>query len=76
MLKQKKNLESATIIDFGLATKNDVDKYLYTMCGTPSFIGPEVLYSNEKDKYDVRTDVFSLGVILYILYFSFTELIP
>jgi calcium-dependent protein kinase len=44
-----KNLELAQIIiaDFGLATKTDVDKYMFTRCGTPGFVAPEI--ANLKD---------------------------
>ena len=30
------------ILDYGLATKTDVDSFIFTNCGTPGFIAPEV----------------------------------
>jgi serine/threonine protein kinase len=59
------------ITDFGLATYSDVD-YLFVRCGTPGFVAPEVLnIRNLKAKYDHICDVFSAGVIFYLLFVFF-----
>lgn len=58
-----------SIADFGLATKADLDSYLFVRCGTPGFVAPEVI--NIKDlnvTYDPVCDMFSLGIIFHILY--------
>ena len=34
--------DKATILDFGLATEADIEPYLFTRCGTPGFIAPEI----------------------------------
>ena len=54
------NGQNVKIIDFGLA---DADNYavLKQPAGTPRYIAPEQLTSNEPD---VRNDVYSLGIIL------------
>jgi serine/threonine protein kinase len=52
------------ITDFGLAAKADED-YLWKTCGTPGFVAPEILRSDEK--YGQACDMFSLGVIGYIM---------
>lgn len=52
--------------DFGLAVKlKSADEKRYTVCGTPNYIAPEIL--NEECGYQYSADVWSLGVILYVL---------
>ncbi|XP_025161447.1 serine/threonine-protein kinase PLK1 isoform X2 [Harpegnathos saltator] len=48
--------------DFGLATRPDGQRR--TICGTPNYIAPEVLY---KQAYSYEADVWALGCILYAL---------
>ncbi len=56
------------ITDFGLAKLKRKDAYMSTACGTPGYVAPEVL---KKQKYTEAVDVWSLGVILYILLCGF-----
>ncbi|CAD8144593.1 unnamed protein product [Paramecium pentaurelia] len=68
LFKEPDNYDSVVIADFGLATKIDQKPFLYTKCGTPGFVAPEVI--NLKDdqlSYGSVCDMYSLGVILYIL---------
>ena len=52
--------------DFGLAVKlKSKDEKRFTVCGTPNYIAPEIL--NEECGYQYSADVWSLGVILYVL---------
>lgn len=71
ILKEKNKLESCTLklVDFGLATQCDVQEYLFKRCGTPGFVAPEVINapSNENIHYEPKCDIFSAGVIFYIL---------
>ena len=63
--------DNICIVDFGLSTFVDVDDYLFVRCGTPGFVAPEVI--NLKDltkKYDKICDIFSIGIILHILYLN------
>lgn len=39
----KSGLLSLKIVDFGLATRINVDHYLYPRCGTPGFVAPEII---------------------------------
>lgn len=71
ILKTKQKLEECTLklVDFGLATKCDVDEYLFKRCGTPGYVAPEIINapSNENVKYTTKCDIFSAGVILFIM---------
>ena len=71
ILKRKEGLSHCTLklVDFGLATQYDIEEYLYKRCGTPGFVAPEVINapSNQNIHYDPKCDVFSAGVIFYIL---------
>nr|XP_039259241.1 serine/threonine-protein kinase DCLK1-like [Styela clava] len=52
--------------DFGLATT--VDGPLYTVCGTPTYVAPEIVL---QQGYGVQVDVWAAGVITYILLCGF-----
>jgi len=52
------------IADFGFAKKVYAPQSLTTQCGTPGYVAPEIL---EGIPYDNRADMWSVGVILYIL---------
>eukprot|EP00762_Andalucia_godoyi_P002374 ANDGO_02790.mRNA.1 Calcium/calmodulin-dependent protein kinase type 1 len=56
------------ITDFGLAKIMREDDMLKTACGTPSYVAPEVLLNNG---YDAAVDMWSIGVIMYILLCGF-----
>lgn len=36
------------IIDFGLATYSHENEYIYSKCGTPGYVSPEILSENGK----------------------------
>lgn len=69
ILKDQENNYEVKIADFGLATFVNQSDFLFKRCGTPGYVAPEILAD---EKYDQKVDVFSTGVILYILY-SFHE---
>lgn len=52
------------IADFGFAKKCFKPNSLATQCGTPGYVAPEIL---EGQLYDTKADMWSLGVIVYIL---------
>ena len=53
------------VADFGLCTYVSPEfNYEFKRCGTPGFVAPEVLLDL---KYDERADMFSAGVIFYML---------
>lgn len=68
MFKEKGNLNSLKIVDFGMATSTEVDKYLFTRCGTPGFIAPEIAnWKPNTLKYGLKCDIFSIGAIFHKL---------
>lgn len=53
------------ITDFGHAKKVLHPNSLTTCCGTEGFVAPEIIEYNPK--YDVECDVWSLGVVIFII---------
>jgi len=60
-----KNL-SVKIADFGLAKIIGEESFTATLCGTPSYVAPEILEQGNRRRYTRAVDVWSLGVVLYI----------
>jgi calcium/calmodulin-dependent protein kinase I len=56
------------LADFGLAQIVSPSNRLHTACGTPGYVAPEILKGRN---YDQSVDIWSLGVILYILLCGF-----
>jgi len=51
------------LIDFGLSQYFEDDTVLHNAVGTPYYVAPEVMQGN----YDAKCDVWSIGVIAYML---------
>jgi calcium-dependent protein kinase len=56
--------ENIKLIDFGSCRRNEKDELLHGVYGTSYYVAPEVL---EQNGYDNRIDVWSVGVLMYIL---------
>ena len=68
ILRYQKKLYSLAIADFGLSSFVDVNEYLFRRCGTPGYVAPEIISNKQGSFYDTKCDIFSAGVIFYILY--------
>lgn len=64
LLLSTSNDSNIKIADFGFAKRVITPKSLTTQCGTPGYVAPEIL---EGTPYDTQADMWSLGVIVYIL---------
>ncbi|KAN0025327.1 hypothetical protein ACTFIU_003587 [Dictyostelium citrinum] len=60
--------EIVRIADFGLSKIFEGGEELKTACGTPDYVAPEIL---ECKPYDTSVDMWSIGVITYILLCGF-----
>jgi len=65
---RKDNLGVLKLTDFGFAKETLTRDTLQTPCYTPYYVAPEVL---GPEKYDKSCDIWSLGVIMYILLCGF-----
>lgn len=65
ILLEDKNL-TIKLADFGLAKIIGEESFTTTLCGTPSYVAPEILQSSNHRRYTRAVDVWSLGVVLYI----------
>ncbi|CAI8011662.1 Serine/threonine-protein kinase Chk2, partial [Geodia barretti] len=55
------------VTDFGLSKFVGEASLMRTLCGTPSYLAPEILESAGLGGYSKAVDCWSLGVILYIM---------
>lgn len=58
------------IADFGLSKVFDNENPLETSCGTPDYVAPEVITA--EGAYDKSVDIWSAGVITYVLLCGFS----
>jgi len=65
LLSSKGSDTDVKISDFGYAKKVLYPNSLRTQCGTEGYTAPEIL--KHRPEYDVGCDMWSLGVVLYIL---------
>lgn len=61
-------VEETVLADFGLATECDIPEYLFSRCGTPGYVAPEVINLVDlKSKYSPVCDIYSAGCIFFEL---------
>lgn len=62
------------LADFGLAVALKPDEHGHAACGTPGYVAPEILavkLKGNKEGYGREVDMWSVGVIVYILLCGF-----
>jgi len=60
-------LTSVRLCDFGMSTFVGRDGLLRGRCGTPGYVAPEIYSAGVHGGYGPNVDVFSAGVVMYIL---------
>ena len=57
------------LCDYGVSKKLEMTKGLLSrIVGAMNFMAPEIMFKN--DKFDLKCDLWSLGIIIYYLYFG------
>ena len=64
MFRKENDINSLVLCDFGLAGEIMRNSFVESKCGTLIFMAPEVIFNR---KYDFLVDVWSIGIIMYIL---------
>lgn len=64
LFRDRSSQSDILVTDFGLAKLLNDNVVLKTACGTPNYVAPEILMQRG---YGQQVDVWSLGVILFIL---------
>jgi len=68
LLRDEKEVSEVKLADFGLSKIVSQKVMMQTACGTPGYVAPEVLQAKG---YDKEVDLWSIGVITYILLCGF-----
>jgi calcium/calmodulin-dependent protein kinase I len=68
LLKSPEDITNVKLADFGLSKIVGDQTILQTTCGTPIYVAPEVLAG---DGYEKEVDLWSVGIITYILLCGF-----
>ena len=64
MFRKENDINSLVLCDFGLAGEILRNSFVESKCGTLIFMAPEVIFNR---KYDFLVDIWSIGIIMYIL---------
>jgi len=66
-LNEFKEISQLSIGDFDTAKKVSTQTVAKTLIGTPNYMAPEVLHSNNESAYSYQADIYSFGMVLYEL---------
>ena len=69
LLSSPGDIESVLLADFGFAARLPKEGFFTRRCGSPAYIAPEVWKSYP---YDYACDMWSMGVVLYMLVDGFS----
>lgn len=67
LLSRRKDISAIKLADFGLAKRFGGAAALSTVCGTPQYVAPEIIKGGPATEYGPECDLWSAGVILFIL---------
>ena len=66
LLTEVDSIEQLEVVDFGLSyRKTNVDDLMKLASGTIDYMAPEMLAQTQK--YDVQCDMWSIGVLLFVI---------
>jgi serine/threonine protein kinase len=65
--------QTVKLADFGMTCKMPEKGYLTSHCGTAPYMSPEIV---ARKLYDFRTDVWSMGVTVYVLLYGDFPYVP
>jgi doublecortin-like kinase 1/2 len=68
LICDKNGVKSLKLGDFGLAVEMEDNVKLHSVCGTPTYVAPEIL---AETGYGKEVDIWAAGVIAYILLCGF-----
>jgi len=67
LLLSKKGELDVKLADFGLSRLFKPGGQMYTACGTPFYVAPDILLATDESGYGPNVDMWAVGVLLYIL---------
>jgi len=67
LLLAKKGALEVKLADFGLSRLFKPGGQMYTACGTPFYVAPDILLATDEAGYGPNVDMWAVGVLLYIL---------
>jgi serine/threonine protein kinase len=67
LLLHKKGELTVKLADFGLSRLFKPGSQMYTACGTPFYVAPDILLATDESGYGPNVDMWAVGVLLYIL---------
>jgi len=67
LLLAKKGELTVKLADFGLSRLFKPGGEMYTACGTPFYVAPDILLATDETGYGSNVDMWAVGVLLYIL---------